>query len=36
MVSLNLACSKQSEQTDVQENPSKELQAKLVYYAIPG
>lgn len=35
-ITLNLACSQSSEQTDAQERPSKELQAKLVYYALPG
>jgi len=35
-LTLTFACSQNSEQTDVQERPSKELQAKLVYYALPG
>jgi ABC-type cobalamin transport system permease subunit len=33
---IHLGCSEQSEQLEVQENPAKELRARLVFYAIPG
>lgn len=31
-----LACSGSSEQTEMSENTTRELQAKIVYYAMPG
>ncbi len=36
LMMINLACSEKSGQQDEQESPAKELQAKLIYYALPG